>query len=187
MKSIILTGIQEHLETIKKMDSLASPLEALASACISTLQNGKKILICGNGGSAADAQHIAAELTGRFEMKRKGLAAIALTTDTSAMTAIANDFGFENIFSRQVEALAQKGDLFIGISTSGNSQNIIRALEAAMELECNCFGFAGKDGGSMQSTLKENLLIVPSDRTARIQEGHILIGHLLCELIEKGL
>jgi len=148
------------------------------------LKKGRKILICGNGGSAADAQHIAAELTGRYKIERKGLPAIALTTDTSALTAIGNDYGYEHVFSRQVEALARKGDLLIGISTSGNSRNVIYALQKAKEIGCRTIGFSGKGGGKMNDVCDLNI-IVPSDDTARIQEMHIMIGHILCQLIDN--
>ncbi|MCM1225259.1 MAG: D-sedoheptulose 7-phosphate isomerase [Lachnospiraceae bacterium] len=151
---------------------------------IHTLKNGGKILLCGNGGSAADSQHIAAELTGRYKRERRGLCAIALTTDTSALSAIGNDYGYDFVFSRQCEALAQKGDLLWGISTSGNSQNVLNALKVAREIGCATLGFGGRDGGAMR-TLCDVLLISPSEDTPRIQEMHILMGHILCDLIER--
>jgi D-sedoheptulose 7-phosphate isomerase len=148
-----------------------------------TLTAGNKILICGNGGSAADAQHIAAELVGRYEQHRRPWPAIALTTDTSALTALSNDFGYEEVFSRQVEALANEGDLLIAISTSGKSPSIIRAVEKAKELGCRTLGLGGCDGGLLAG-LCDQTLIVDCSRTSRIQEAHITIGHLWCEMVD---
>lgn len=185
MIDIIKNELNSHKETVEKSIEQLIPVIALASQiCIETLRNGNKILICGNGGSASDAQHISAELTGRYKTQRKGLSAIALTTDTSALTAIGNDFGFEQIFSRQVEALANIGDLLIGISTSGNSQNIINALKVAKEMKCKVLGFSGRDGGLMNEICNINV-IVPSSDTPRIQEMHILIAHILCQAIDN--
>lgn len=150
------------------------------------LKMGYKILICGNGGSAADSQHFAAEIIGRFEKERKGFPAIALTTDTSALTAIGNDYGFEHIFSRQVEALGQKGDILIGISTSGNSPNVIKAVEKAKELKLFTVGFLGKDGGKLKDIV-DKAFIVESDSTARIQEVHLTLEHTLCKIIDMYL
>ena len=141
-------------------------------------------MICGNGGSAADAQHLAAELVGRFKLTRRGLPVLALTTDTSALTSIGNDFGFEHVFSRQVEALANPGDVIIAISTSGSSLNIINAINKANELNCKTIGFSGMGGGLMNELCTINL-ISPSDNTPRIQETHILIGHIICNLIDQ--
>jgi D-sedoheptulose 7-phosphate isomerase len=143
------------------------------------------VLLCGNGGSAADAQHIAAELTGRYKTQRQGLPAIALSTDTSALTAISNDYGYEKVFERQVEALAQSGDLLIGISTSGNSQNILNALQKAKALQCKTIGLSGRDGGEMNRLCDINL-VVPSQDTPRIQEMHILFGHILCQIVDNA-
>ncbi len=148
-----------------------------------TLSKGHKILICGNGGSAADAQHFAAELVGRFEKKRRGLPSIALTTDTSALTAIGNDYGFERIFARQVEALAVSGDLLIGISTSGDSPNVISAIMTARQIGCQTIGMTGAKGKKLAS-LCDATVLVPSERTARIQEAHIAIIHIWCEMID---
>ena len=142
-------------------------------------------MLCGNGGSAADAQHIAAELSGRYKKERKGVAGLALTTDTSALTAIANDYAFENVFARQVEALAKKGDLIIGISTSGNSDNVIRAFQKGREMGCKTIGLTGKGGGKFNGQCDLNV-IVPSDDTPRIQEMHILIGHIICQAIDDA-
>jgi D-sedoheptulose 7-phosphate isomerase len=150
------------------------------------LKMGYKVLICGNGGSAADSQHFAAEIVGRFEKERKGFPAIALTTDTSALTAIGNDYGFEHIFSRQVEALGQKGDILIGISTSGNSVNVIKAVEKAKELNMFTVGFLGKDGGKLKNIV-DKAFIVRSDNIARIQEVHLTLEHAICKIIDMYL
>lgn len=147
------------------------------------LNLGYKILICGNGGSAADSQHFAAEIVGRFEKERRALPAIALTTDTSALTAIGNDYGFDQIFSRQIEALGQKGDILIGISTSGNSRNVIKAVEKAKEQGLFTVGFLGKDGGKLKS-LVDKAFVVKHNNTARIQEVHLTLEHALCKVIE---
>jgi D-sedoheptulose 7-phosphate isomerase len=174
-----------HQKTIE--DSIDEIQSYIYTACIlatDTITNGKKILIFGNGGSAADAQHIAAELTGRYKSQRRGLPAIALTTDTSAMTAIANDFGYKNVFARQVEALANEGDLLIGISTSGNSKNVLKALKLAKEIGCRSIGLSGNGGGAMSEVCDLNI-IVPSDDTPRIQEMHILIGHIICQAVDR--
>lgn len=185
MRQMILGEIHAHLESAQKMESLAEDLQKAAQMAINTLKNGGKILLCGNGGSAADSQHIAAELTGRYKKERKGLCAIALTTDTSALTAIGNDYGYDFVFSRQVEALARSGDLLLGISTSGNSKNVLNALQVAREMGCQTLGFSGRKGGEMRN-LCDVLLISPSNDTPRIQEMHILMGHILCDLIERA-
>jgi len=186
MLEIINSELQDHLKTIRSMLSISeADIQIIAEMCIKTLKHGNKILLCGNGGSAADAQHIAAELTGRYKTERKGLAGIALTTDTSALTAIGNDYGYEYIFSRQIEAIAQKDDLIIGISTSGNSENILQAFNTAKELDCRTIGFSGKGGGKMNDYCDFNM-VVPSDNTPRIQEMHILIGHIICQLIDNA-
>lgn len=186
MRKIIDSEFQSHLETIKKtIDCIEDDLERASQMVIDTLKKGNKILLCGNGGSAADAQHIAAELTGRYKTERRALAGIALTTDTSALTAIGNDYGYDRVFDRQVEALAREGDLLIGISTSGNSANIISALKLAKELGCATVGFSGRGGGAMSQVCDINL-VVPSDNTPRIQEMHILIGHTICHLVDEA-
>ena len=183
---MIKKELQAHKETIEKTIEVMIPqIEEASKIAMETLKNGNKILLCGNGGSAADAQHIAAELTGRYKTERRGLAGIALTTDTSALTAIANDYGYDRVFDRQVDALAREGDLIIGISTSGNSANIISAFEVAKALGCKTLGFSGRDGGAMNKACDLNL-IVPSDDTPRIQEMHILIGHILCQAIDDA-
>ena len=182
----ILNSVREHIALAEKLESdLKKPLEACAGALIDCLRGGGKVLICGNGGSAADAQHFAAELVGRFEVERSGLPAISLTTDSSALRAIGNDYGFAQLFSRQVEALARPGDLLVGISTSGNSPNVYQAMETAKQLGCTTLGLIGRDGGKMVS-VTDYALIVPAERTARIQEMHLLLIHLLCEAVDAA-
>lgn len=181
---MVIEELYAHQQLIQKViDTLEVDIEAACSVIVSTLKNGNKVLVAGNGGSAADAQHIAAELSGRFVKERKALPGIALTTDTSAITAIANDYGYNHVFSRQVEALAQPDDLFIGISTSGNSEGILNAFKAASKIGCKTLGLSGRDGGKMNGLCDLNI-IIPSDVTARIQEMHILIGHILCKAVD---
>ena len=185
MQSIIKHEFSEHIKASQNtLDSIANQIETASKICINSLKNGGKILIMGNGGSAADAQHIAAELVGRYKTERKGLPAIALTTDTSAITSIANDYGFLHVFDRQVEALAHKDDVVIGISTGGTSPNVVNALTAANKLDCKTIGLSGKDGGDFNTLCDVNLLVNSND-TPRIQEMHILIGHTICHLIEQ--
>jgi D-sedoheptulose 7-phosphate isomerase len=184
--SVLTDTLRDHLETVQQLGGLDPQLSALASDITSAISGGGKLMVFGNGGSAADSQHIAAELTGRFERERMGLPAIALTTDTSALTAIANDYGFDRIFSRQVDALARPGDVLLGISTSGNSPNVLEALKEGQARGCTTWGFAGKDGGAMKVLLEDRILVVPSNVTARIQECHILLGHVLCDLVERA-
>jgi D-sedoheptulose 7-phosphate isomerase len=182
---MVIEELYDHQNIIQKViDSLTGDIEAACNMITSTLKNGNKVLLAGNGGSAADAQHIAAELSGRFVKERKALPGIALTTDTSAITSIANDYGYEFVFSRQLEALAQPGDLFIGISTSGNSEGILNAFKSAKKIDCKTLGLSGRDGGKMNGLCELNI-IVPSDITARIQEMHILIGHILCKAVDN--
>lgn len=181
----MLEHIQQSIAT--KQAILDSPIcldniLAAAQLCREALDQGKKILLAGNGGSAADAQHIAAELVGRFEKERKGLAAIAITTDSSALTAIANDYGYERVFSRQVEGLGQAGDVFIGISTSGNSANILAAVAVAKENHLKTIALCGAAGKLKE--LCDVTINIPCSRTATIQESHIMIGHILCSLID---
>jgi D-sedoheptulose 7-phosphate isomerase len=184
MQSIIKNEFNEHIKISRKtIDSIAESIEIAAMICINSLKQGNKILIIGNGGSAADAQHIAAELVGRYKTERKGLSAIALTTDTSAITSIANDYGFIHVFDRQVEALANKNDVLIGISTGGTSANILNAFKLAKNAGCKTIGLSGKDGGAFNNLCDVNLIVAAED-TPRIQEMHILIGHTLCHLIE---
>lgn len=186
--------IHTHFEESIKVKQLAQQVlpDATAEAALllfNALANDGKILICGNGGSAADAQHFAAEMTGRFERERMELAAIALTTDTSALTAIGNDYGFEHVFSKQVRALGRSGDVLVGISTSGNSANVIEAIKAAHERDMNVIAFTGRDGGKIAAMLRDGdvLLNVPYPRTARIQEVHIVLVHALCDAIDAML
>ncbi|MGE5478749.1 MAG: D-sedoheptulose 7-phosphate isomerase [Bacteroidales bacterium] len=175
----------EHERTLAATrDVVAEPFCALVAACSRALAAGGKILFFGNGGSAADAQHLAAELVVRYRFNGRALAAIALTTDTSTLTACANDFSFDDIFARQVEALMKPDDVAIGISTSGNSPNVLKALEAARAIGGTAAGLAGRDGGKMVG-LADPLVVVPSTVTARIQEMHILLGHALCDVLEQ--
>ena len=163
---------------------LLATVSVVANACIGSLNSGGKILLAGNGGSAADAQHIAGELVSRFMFDRPGLSAIALTTDTSILTAIGNDYGYAKVFARQVQALGRKGDVLIAYSTSGKSPNILEALKAANELSMITVGFTGNSGGPMHD-LSTHVLAVPSPDTPKIQEGHLVLGHILCGLIEE--
>jgi D-sedoheptulose 7-phosphate isomerase len=159
-------------------------IDAIALRCVETLRAGGKVMFAGNGGSAADAQHLAGEFVSRFNFDRPGLAGIALTTDTSVMTAIGNDYGYEHVFRRQVQALARPGDVLVGLSTSGNSPNVVLALEQARAMGVITVGFTGNRGGRMD-VLCDHLLRVPSPLTPRIQEGHIVLGHTLCGLVER--
>lgn len=183
-KSLIST--QQTLERIMHDDLLITNLEEIAKASVACLKNGGKILLAGNGGSAADAQHIAGELVSRFEFDRPGLPAIALTTDTSILTAIGNDYGYEKLFARQIQALGNKGDIFIGYSTSGRSKNILNALEESRRKGLISVGFGG-DAGGLLPDLCDHLLLVPAQTTPTIQEGHLILGHILCGLIESSL
>ena len=171
------------------VEVLAGPIAAGVEAMVASLMNSGKILACGNGGSAADAQHFAAELIGRFERERPGLAAIALTTDSSILTAVANDYSYDVIFSKQVQGLGNPGDILLGISTSGNSGNVIKAIEAAHEREMRVIVLTGKNGGKIRNLLREGdiEICVPADRTARIQEVHLLTIHCLCDGIDCAL
>jgi len=186
MQDMIQKEFNSHLKTIQTVIlGSAEALQEAALMAVNTLKNGNKVLLCGNGGSAADAQHIAAELSGRYKSERKGLPGIALTTDTSVITAISNDYGYDRVFDRQVEALANEGDMLIGISTSGNSRNVVNALILANKLGCKTLGLSGKTGGMMNEVCHLNLL-VPSDDTPRIQEMHILFGHIICQAIDDA-
>ncbi len=181
---ILAAAFAEHHQVmVATLEAVAQPFVSLTAVCRQALGAGGKIMLFGNGGSAADAQHIAAELVGRFQRQRAALPALALSTDSSALTAIANDFGFDAVFARQIEGLGQAGDVAIGISTSGNSANVIAGLEAAAAGGLTAAGLAGGDGGRMKA-VAEPLLVVPSTVTARIQEAHITIGHALCQAIE---
>jgi D-sedoheptulose 7-phosphate isomerase len=176
-------AIADHCEVVRRLDRQRNMLEAIARAMASALRSGGKVLWCGNGGSAADSQHMAAEIVGRFRRERRGLPSIALTTDTSILTAVANDYGFEKIFARQVEALGAPGDVLVGISTSGNSRNVIAALEAARAMGLVTVAFTGAGGGKL-AALADHLFAVESTDTPRIQEAHILAGHMICDWIE---
>ena len=187
MESEILLQLRAHREVIERIEKgLAGKISLAVDLLVEALRNGKKLLIMGNGGSAADAQHFAAEILGRFKMERRGLPAIALTTDSSILTAIGNDYGFEHVFRRQVEGLAAEGDVVIGISTSGSSGNVRAALDYAREHGCRTIGLLGRDGGTIKPVCNVDLT-VPSDDTPRIQEGHITIIHIMCDLLEKRL
>ena len=181
--AIFERAIAEHLEVIRQIEHQRPVLESIARAMSAALRSGRKILWCGNGGSAADSQHMAAEIVGRFRRERRGLPSIALTTDTSILTAVSNDYGFETVFARQVEALGDEGDVLIGISTSGNSRNVVEALTAARASNIVTVAFTGAGGGRI-ATLADHLFAVQSRDTARIQEAHILAGHMLCDWIE---
>lgn len=185
MKDFIQAEFLNHIDiSTNSLKRMLDSIESSASLLKECFKNGNKILICGNGGSAADSQHFAAELTGRYKKERKALPAIALSVDTSALTAIGNDYGYEFTFSRQVQALARKGDIVFGISTSGNSKNVINAFNVAKSLGCKVIGLSGRDGGAMHKLCDINM-IVPSEDTARIQEVHILAIHILCDIIER--
>jgi D-sedoheptulose 7-phosphate isomerase len=184
MKADLLQQVQESIELKQAFfEAEAEHILAQANDMAERLKRGCRILVCGNGGSAADAQHFAAELSGRYVKERRALAGIALTVDTSALTAIGNDYGFDRVFSRQVEALGRPGDLLVGISTSGNSRNIILAVEAARELGMRTLGLLGRDGGQLKD-LVDDALVVPCPITARIQELHMMTYHFWCEAID---
>lgn len=183
----IKNQLQAHQSVIARIQQdMPQQIADVVELMINCFRNGKKLLVMGNGGSAADSQHFAAEIVGRFKLERAALPAIALSTDTSILTAIGNDYGFDTIFSRQIEALAEKGDVVIGLSTSGNSPNVLKALELAKERGCLTIGLLGKDGGSIK-TVCDLALIVPTNDTPRVQEGHITIIHIICDLVEKGM
>lgn len=173
-------------QSILENESLLDLLVEVAQKCVEVYKNGKKILIAGNGGSAADAQHFAAELVGRYGFDRPSLPSLALTTDTSALTAIGNDYGYDYVFSRQLEGLGVEGDLFIGISTSGNSQNVLNAFESARAKGITTVALVGRDGGKM-GKMADYAIIIPSDKTPRIQESHLLVEHIICDIIEKEI
>src|ERR1700733_12468123 len=168
--------LQEHLSLFRNLSELAEPTNCAAEAITQALIKGNKLLLCGNGGSAADSQHLAAEFTGRFVNDRKPLAALALSTDTSALTCIANDYSFDEVFARQVLGLGRRGDCLLAISTSGNSRNVIRATEVARSIGIHTIGLLGRDGGRLRG-MCDLAILVPSTTTARIQEAHIFIGH----------
>ncbi|MFV1994019.1 MAG: SIS domain-containing protein [Verrucomicrobiales bacterium] len=178
--------LEEHLAVVGALAECAQVIEAIAAKMTQCLRSGGKICFMGNGGSAADSQHLAAEFVGRFQMERGALSAIALTTDTSVLTAVANDYGFEAVFERQVEALVEARDVVVGISTSGNSPNVLRAIARAREIGAVTVGLTGESGGALKEGC-ELCLRVASAKAARIQEGHILVGHSLCEIVETAL
>ena len=189
MQDFINIQIKTSLEVKQKIlddDKLTSLIKEVAQKCTEIYRNGNKTLIAGNGGSAADAQHLAGEFVSRFYFDRPGVPSIALTTDTSVLTAIGNDYGFEKLFARQIQANGQKGDMFIGISASGSSPNIIEALKECRKMGIVTVGLTGKSGGKMAG-LCDYCIKVPSEDTPRIQESHILIGHIICSIVEREL
>ncbi|MBN2188829.1 MAG: D-sedoheptulose 7-phosphate isomerase [Chitinispirillaceae bacterium] len=184
--SLVLESLNDHLAAVKKLKSLQQSITSAADSIVSTLKSGGKVILMGNGGSAADAQHIAAELVGRYKMERKAFSAIAITTDSSIVTAVGNDYGATHIFTRQIEAYAKRGDCVIGISTSGNSANVVEAIKVAREFGCKTSALLGGSGGQLKN-LVDIPLVVDSKDTPRIQECHILIGHIICDLVERGM
>ena len=184
-----LTNLTEHMALCQQLGTLDTSVSQAIQACVQSLQKGGKLMLCGNGGSAADSQHLAAEFTGRFSKDRPPIAAVALSTDTSALTCIGNDYSFNDIFARQVQALGKAGDCLIAISTSGNSGNVLAAIEAAHEREMVVVGLSGRGGGKMSQVLRDTdvHICVPHDRTARIQEVHILALHCICDAVDAQL
>lgn len=185
-QSIFTENLTSHLHTIEALRQQSALIESIGQKIITALQNGNKIIFFGNGGSAADAQHLAAEFVVRYRHNRRALPSIALTTDTSILTACGNDFGFEEVYARQVEALANQGDVAIGISTSGNSINVIKGLQAAANAGCTTIAFTAQNGGEC-ARIADLAFQAPSPTTARAQECHLLVGHLLCEVVEAWL
>lgn len=186
MNTLFQHNLSQHLALFNRLSVLDDSVMTAARLVADSLRQGGKLMICGNGGSAADSQHIAAEFTGRFIEDRRPLAALALSTDTSALTCIANDYSFAEVFSRQVAGLGRAGDCLIGISTSGNSENVLRAVEVARAAGIKTIGLLGRDGGKL-AQLCDHAVIVPDRVTARIQEAHILIGHTICGAVEQQL
>ena len=187
MQNEVKAMINESIETKRLVqEKLAAKIEEAVQLIIKALKNNKKILIAGNGGSASQASHIAAEFVGRYKIERKAMPCISLTTDLAALTAIGNDYGFDAIFERQIDALGKEGDVFIALSTSGNSKNLVKAVEAARKINVHIIGLLGKDGGKLKNTSNVEI-IVPSDNTARIQEVHLMILHIICELVDEEL
>lgn len=179
-------ALQRHLDSFQKFACLQQDVEKLADQTEKCFQNKGKLIFMGNGGSAADSQHLAAEFVVRYKAERRPLAAIALTVDTSILTAHSNDYSYDTVFTRQIQALATPNDLVIGISTSGNSTNIIHALTAAQAIGCKCWAWTGETGGQL-NTIADHLIKIPSDETARVQEGHLFVGHWLCEEIDRRI
>ena len=186
MNKIIQSNLEEHKDVINQLNSLESSIEEVGKILIYSLKNNKTIFWCGNGGSASDSQHLTGELIGRFKGDRRPLKSVSLNADSAVMTCIVNDYGYDQIFSRQIEALGNKGDVLVGISTSGNSDNVNNAFKAAKNMGIHTVGLLGKGGGEAINLVKHAILI-PSQSTARVQEMHITIGHIICELIEEGL
>lgn len=185
VKETIIKSLNQHIEIMYQVKDLMVQIESASHTIINALRNGGKLLLMGNGGSAADAQHLAAELIGRFQVERQAIPAIALSTDTSILTCLSNDYDYSIVFSRQLEALCQPNDVVLGISTSGNSKNILKGIETAKQKNAFTIGFSGHNGGKLAS-LVDLSINIPSPITARIQEAHIFIGHTICELIEKA-
>tara|TARA_B110000037_G_scaffold200280_1_gene240754 strand:- start:853 stop:1431 length:579 start_codon:yes stop_codon:yes gene_type:complete len=186
-KSTINNHLSEHRDVINSINDLfVDQIYSCAEVILNTLINGGTVFWCGNGGSSSDCQHLAAELIGRYDKNRRPIRSVSLTSDTAVLTCIANDFGYDEIFSRQLEGLGKPGDTLIAISTSGKSQNVINAIIQAKKMKINTVGFLGKGGGEALS-LCSNTIVIPSKTTARVQEMHILFGHILCDLIEEGL
>ncbi|MEY4764594.1 MAG: hypothetical protein RI907_1267 [Pseudomonadota bacterium] len=186
MSELFKQNVADQIAVLQTLHTLADVVNQAGQLSADALKAGGKLMFCGNGGSAADSQHLAAELTGRFIKDRRALAAVALSTDSSALTCIGNDYAFDEVFARQVAGLGRPGDVLIGISTSGNSRNVIRAVEEARKAGVKVIGFLGRDGGQLKA-LVDVAIVVPSNVTARIQESHILIGHTLCGLIEEHM
>lgn len=184
LNPIIAERFTDHLDAFGKTMEQMDVIQLMAERCKEALKAGNKVLFCGNGGSAADAQHLAAELIGRFQKERRSLASIALTTDTSILTAVANDYGYDEVFARQVEGLGRSGDVLIGISTSGNSANVVKAALKARDTGMHTIAFTGEGGGKLKD-ICDITFAVPSKVTARIQEMHIMVGHIICELVEE--
>lgn len=186
MRVSLRDGLEEHIDLFRRLDGLAAAVEKAADFLAASLTAGNKLMLCGNGGSAADSQHLAAEFVGRFVKDRRPLAALALSTDSSALTCIGNDYSFDDVFQRQVVGLGRPGDCLLAISTSGNSRNVVKAAEAARALDIRTIGLLGREGGAL-AALCDVPIVVPSTTTARIQEAHIFIGHMLCTLVEQRL
>ena len=184
LNPIIAERFTDNLDVFGKTMEQMDVIQLMAERCKEALKAGNKVLFCGNGGSAADAQHLAAELIGRFQKERRSLASIALTTDTSILTAVANDYGYDEVFARQVEGLGRSGDVLIGISTSGNSANVVKAALKARDTGMHTIAFTGEGGGKLKD-ICDITFAVPSKVTARIQEMHIMVGHIICELVEE--
>jgi len=187
MQEKITKSIKDHQQLVNQvLETLVDQIENIASTLTNCLQQGGTVFWCGNGGSASDALHLSAELVGRFEKERMAYSSIALSSNISTLTSIGNDYGFDSIFSRQIEGLGRKGDVVIGLSTSGNSKNVIHAIEKAKSLNMNSIGMLGRDGGELKG-LCDQAIVIPSDCTARIQEMHIMIGHCVCAYVESNL